>query len=183
MRGTCEWHNSPCLCARLAVCRLMGDVCSASEFAAFCPLMCAVTMETGALAGTTEMAMLWLGGLMSERGLAGVPTGQLLTASFCHTEEEKKRTKSEKRLGKKEKKVIPVKPTPPHSAKKQKTKCFLIISHVSERLQPLHCRFLSLQNHVFKTGAATNQPFDTCGNSTPCFTPKITYCTKSSSKI
>lgn len=64
----------------------MGDVCSASEFAAFCPLMCAVTMETGALAGTTEMAMLWLGGLMRESGLAGVPTGQLLTASFCHTQ-------------------------------------------------------------------------------------------------
>lgn len=39
------------------VCRLMGDVCSGSEVATFCPLMCAVTMETGVLAGTTEMAM------------------------------------------------------------------------------------------------------------------------------
>lgn len=101
---TCEWHSSPGLCARLAVCRLMGDVCSASEFAAFCPLMCAVTMETGALAGTTEMAMLWLGGLMRESGvLAGVPTGQLLTASFCHIQKE---GESEKGCGRKEK-VIP----------------------------------------------------------------------------
>lgn len=71
-----------------------------SEFAAFCPLMCAVTMETGALAGTTEMAMLWLGGLMRESGLAGVPTGQLLTASFCHAQEE---GDGEKGYGRKEK--------------------------------------------------------------------------------
>lgn len=99
--GTCEWHSSPCLCARLAVCRLMGDVCSASEFAAFCPLICAVTMETGALAGTTEMAMLWLGGLMRERGLAGVPTGQLLTASFCHTQKGGRRVRKVGKEGKK----------------------------------------------------------------------------------
>lgn len=65
--------------------RLMGDVGSVSELNAFCPLMCAVTMETGVFAGTTEMAMLWLGGLMRARGLAAVPTGQLLTASFCRT--------------------------------------------------------------------------------------------------
>lgn len=79
-----------CTCERLMCCpagvwRLMGDVWSVSELNAFCPLMCAVTMETGVFAGTTEMAMLWLGGLMRARGLAVVPTGQLLTASFCRT--------------------------------------------------------------------------------------------------
>lgn len=74
---------TPAATALPPVWRLMGDVCSGSELAtAFCPLMCAVTMETGALAGTTEMAMPWLGGLMSDSGLV-VPTGQLLTASFC----------------------------------------------------------------------------------------------------
>lgn len=79
-----------CTCEQLMCCpagvwRLMGDVWSVSELNAFCPLMCAVTMETGVFAGTTEMAMLWLGGLMRARGLAAVPTGQLLTASFCRT--------------------------------------------------------------------------------------------------
>lgn len=73
------------MCCPAGVWRLMGDVWSVSELNAFCPLMCAVTMETGVFAGTTEMAMLWLGGLIRARGLAVVPTGQLLTASFCCT--------------------------------------------------------------------------------------------------
>lgn len=51
--------------------------------------MCAVTIETGALAGTTEMAMPWLGVLMRDSGLV-VPTGQLLTASFCERQRDSK---------------------------------------------------------------------------------------------
>lgn len=80
------------MCCPAGVWRLMGDVWSVSELNAFCPLMCAVTMETGVFAGTTEMAMLWLGGLIRARGLAAVPTGQLLTASFCCTKHTNSRS-------------------------------------------------------------------------------------------
>lgn len=49
----------------LVVCKLMGAVCGGSAMfaeaaeavAVFCPFRCAVTIVTGALFGTTEMAM------------------------------------------------------------------------------------------------------------------------------
>ena len=44
--------RTPAPTALLPVCRFIG-----SEVATFCPFRCAVTMETGTLVGTTEMAM------------------------------------------------------------------------------------------------------------------------------
>lgn len=90
----------------LVVCRLMGTVCGGSALlgaeavAVFWPLRCAVTIVTGALAGTTEMAMPpWLfGALMSGMGLA-LSTGQLRTASFCQAKKRHRVKKTERKGG------------------------------------------------------------------------------------